>query len=468
VTVPFALSVHTFIKNVGADAGFASIIGLALLVLLYFAQMRETSTLRDRLEDASGRVGQLENRLAHLIRAQSAAAARPPVAPRPSVPLRSMGSAVAALRNSPAGAAAEGVMARPMAALPGAPAGVAAPALASATKLIPTPEVVPAPAAEPEIGVAGVVAPPIDDTVVAAPGELVAANGNAQVATPVGPALGGPALGGPALGGPALGGPALGPVTAGAQLSGEAHAAAPDELAAPDAGATAVAVAPPAAGDAAVLPAEFEPFAPPPMRIGPGGGGGPGAGSPPGGRRRDYGRSSRARRIVLPLVGLALVAAVVIVLLSVTGGATPKPTTSAGTTQHKAGGRHRAQPAPFNPAAVTVAVLNGTSTDLLAAAIANELAGRGYTKGTVANAFPQTQTTTVVGYLPGDKTDAQHVAKALNLSPTAVQAAAQSSVQSCAAGPTPSGATTQSTSCQANVIVTVGSDLASAANTSTG
>ena len=459
MTVPFALSVHTFIKNVGADAGFASIIGLALLVLLYFAQMRETSTLRDRLEDASGRVGQLENRLAHLIRAQSAAAARPPVAPRPSVPLRSMGSAVAALRNSPAGAAAEGVMARPMAALPGAPAGVAAPALASATKLIPTPEVVvPAPAAEPEIGVAGVVAPPIDDTVVAAPGELVAANGNAQVATPVGPALGGPALGGPALG----------PVTAGAQLSGEAHAAAPDELAAPDAGATAVAVAPPAAGDAAVLPAEFEPFAPPPMRIGPGGGGGPGAGSPPGGRRRDYGRSSRARRIVLPLVGLALVAAVVIVLLSVTGGATPKPTTSAGTTQHKAGGRHRAQPAPFNPAAVTVAVLNGTSTDLLAAAIANELAGRGYTKGTVANAFPQTQTTTVVGYLPGDKTDAQHVAKALNLSPTAVQAAAQSSVQSCAAGPTPSGATTQSTSCQANVIVTVGSDLASAANTSTG
>ena len=171
---------------------------------------------------------------------------------------------------------------------------------------------------------------------------------------------------------------------------------------------------------------------------------------------------------MLPLVGLALVAAVVIVLLSVTGGATPKPTTSAGTTQHKAGGRHRAQPAPFNPAAVTVAVLNGTSTDLLAAAIANELAGRGYTKGTVANAFPQTQTTTVVGYLPGDKTDAQHVAKALNLSPTAVQAAAQSSVQSCAAGPTPSGATTQSTSCQANVIVTVGSDLASAANTSTG
>jgi hypothetical protein len=260
-------------------------------------------------------------------------------------------------------------------------------------------------------------------------------------------------------------------VTAGAQLSGESHAAAPDEFAPPAAGATAVAFAPPPPpSDAAdLLPAELEPFTPPPMRIGPAGGGGPGAGSPPGGRRRDYGGSSRVRRIVLPLIGLALVAAVVVVLLSVTGGASTKSNTTASRQQHKAGVRRRARPAPFNPAAVTVAVLNGTSTYHLALAIANELAGRGYTEGTTANAFPQTQTTTVVGYLPGDRTDAEQVAKALNLSPTAVQAAAQSAVQSCAAGPTPSGSTTQSTSCQANVIVTVGSDLASAvSNTSTG
>ena len=40
--IPFAFSVHHFITTVGADAGFAAIIGLAILVLLYFAQARET------------------------------------------------------------------------------------------------------------------------------------------------------------------------------------------------------------------------------------------------------------------------------------------------------------------------------------------------------------------------------------------------------------------------------------------
>ncbi len=54
-SIPFALSVHNFINSVGADAGFASIIGLAILVLLYFAQARETSSLREqRYEAASG------------------------------------------------------------------------------------------------------------------------------------------------------------------------------------------------------------------------------------------------------------------------------------------------------------------------------------------------------------------------------------------------------------------------------
>ena len=42
-SIPFALSVHHFINSVGADAGFAAIIGLAILVLLYFAQARETA-----------------------------------------------------------------------------------------------------------------------------------------------------------------------------------------------------------------------------------------------------------------------------------------------------------------------------------------------------------------------------------------------------------------------------------------
>ena len=48
VTIPFGLSVHHFISSVGADAGFAALIAVALLVLLFFSQARETHTLRTR------------------------------------------------------------------------------------------------------------------------------------------------------------------------------------------------------------------------------------------------------------------------------------------------------------------------------------------------------------------------------------------------------------------------------------
>ncbi len=44
------ISVHHFINSVGADAGFAAIIGLAILVLLYFAQARETAKLREHAD----------------------------------------------------------------------------------------------------------------------------------------------------------------------------------------------------------------------------------------------------------------------------------------------------------------------------------------------------------------------------------------------------------------------------------
>ncbi|MGB8876592.1 MAG: hypothetical protein WCD11_09760, partial [Solirubrobacteraceae bacterium] len=65
-SLPFALSVHHFISSVGADAGFASLIGLALLILLYFAHARETATLRSRADEAGFRVQELETQLADL------------------------------------------------------------------------------------------------------------------------------------------------------------------------------------------------------------------------------------------------------------------------------------------------------------------------------------------------------------------------------------------------------------------
>jgi hypothetical protein len=100
-----------------------------------------------------------------------------------------------------------------------------------------------------------------------------------------------------------------------------------------------------------------------------------------------------------------------------------------------------------------VAVLNGTSTNQLAHHIGARLAASGYKQGTIATAANQTEPTTVVGYRAGaaNREDAMHVAAALGLHTSAVRPVDQSSLQvACPA----------STSCTANVVVTVGADLA--------
>src|SRR5438445_2067924 len=136
-SVPFAFSVHHFINSVGSDAGFASIIGLAILVLLYFAQARETSSLREQAYEWAQRVQQLETRIAQLTRQQQAASPVPAPAPRPLVGAVA-GSAAARATAAPVRAGVATAAPALVGAHTGAPAGVAAPALTAATKLIPT------------------------------------------------------------------------------------------------------------------------------------------------------------------------------------------------------------------------------------------------------------------------------------------------------------------------------------------
>src|ERR1700743_626640 len=59
-SIPYALSITHFINSVGAKAGFASIIGLALLVLLFFTQSRETANLRRRADEAEQQLYQIQ------------------------------------------------------------------------------------------------------------------------------------------------------------------------------------------------------------------------------------------------------------------------------------------------------------------------------------------------------------------------------------------------------------------------
>jgi hypothetical protein len=174
-SIPFAFSVHHFINSVGAYAGFAAIIGLAILVLLYFAQARETSSLREQAFESAQRVQQLENRLAQLSRMQAA----PPVQAQSGVPARPVAA--------PAHAAAAATATVPPTPDVGAPAGVGAPALTAATKLIPAGAVA--------AGVAAFQGEEPDLTTVGSPAPATVAggaNGHATTATPpIGPSGGG-------------------------------------------------------------------------------------------------------------------------------------------------------------------------------------------------------------------------------------------------------------------------------------
>ncbi len=390
-SIPFAFSVHHFINSVGAYAGFAAIIGLAILVLLYFAQARETSSLREQLYEAAQRMQMLENRLMQLSRMPAA----PPVQAQPGVPARPVGTP--AVAPAAAGAAATVATARATPDI-GAPAGVGAPALTAATKLIPAGAVVAGAeafhGAEPDLTTVGAPAP-----------ATVAGGANGHTTVPPPPI------------------------------------AAPTS---PQQGATD--------------PGTMAP--PPRIQIRPGA-----APVPPGRRPAPPSRKppkqgpSTARRVVLGLLGLLVIAGVVVALLVLTSSngnktntstqaANTSKTTSTATNSH----RRKTQTAAFSPSSVTVSVLNGTATAQLAHRVATKLSAVGYKEGTVATAADQTRTATVVAYLPGRQRDALAVAKSLKLGPASVQPIDQST-QAVACPP--------GTPCSAGVVVTVGSDLAS-------
>lgn len=165
VRFPYALSISHFVSSVGADAGFAALLGLAILVLLYFAHAREASTLRKQLAAATQRLEELETRAVApaaspvaprpTVSATAGAPAAPPVAPRPPIrapsPAGAPGSAVQAGASSPVPLAAQasgaagglpgpGAASRVFAPPVAAPAGVGAPALNDATRVVPSTE----------------------------------------------------------------------------------------------------------------------------------------------------------------------------------------------------------------------------------------------------------------------------------------------------------------------------------------
>jgi LytR cell envelope-related transcriptional attenuator len=416
--IPYALSIHHFISSVGADAGFAAIIGLAILVLLFFSQARETSNLRRRADEAEQQLHQLATYVEQMSRTPAPApapasaqttghpVAAPPAAARLAA-ARAAGSAVPAA-PVPAGAVAT---------IPVAPAGVGAPALSAATRLIP--------AGAGEISIRslkngdsnGAEAPP------------------AAVAAPAGPPPSTAAAGGNGVSLPPSRPPARPP------------ALPPARPPAPPSAATAAAPVPAADPSARVNPRREG--APPAGRPAPP----PTFNDPVPRSRRRPGRFAVA---VISIVGVvAVIVAVLVVVTAGGGGSTQTSSTAASRSTTNRATRHRSPSAAVAPASVTVAVLNGTATSHLAANVMTKLTTVGYKPAaTPTNATSQTVTATVVGYTqPTFRADAASVARTLKLGSTSVQAVSPGDrVKVC-----PTAA------CPAQVVVTVGSDLAAAA-----
>jgi LytR cell envelope-related transcriptional attenuator len=389
-TIPFAVSVHHFISSVGADAGFAALVAVALLILLYFSHARETATLRHRADETAQRVEKLEAELAALadhVAALPAEISVHAVSPRPA----------------PAFAGAHvpaGVGRTAFRYLPAAPAGVGAPALAAATKLIPDPEQV----GQHEPATVGLVDRPVDGD---APGQIprpVTVGGNGSSPGPLAAAATIHRSARPAPGGPSR--PGSGP--------------------------------PRAAQGRSSGPQGRRPGGPPPQTM----------------ATRTAARRTRTGTVLMVLAAVlgvgAVVSGVVIITNLHNSSSASRSSAATGTVANHGTANHL--PAVV-PSTVTVSVLNGTDTSELARTVSDRLSTSGYKKGYVGNyGNSQTKTSSTVEYMRGDKREAAAVAAALKLPPTSlrpIDTATQQIACPPANGP-----------CTSAVIVTVGSNLA--------
>lgn len=417
-SIAYALSIQHFINSVGAKAGFASIIGLALLVLLFFTQSRETANLRRRADEAEQQLYQLQLYVDHLSRQRSQQAAAPAAAQSTGAPVAAPPAAAAALARAGASRAIPGEQEAGggvATLIPAAPAGVGAPALSSATRLIPLTE-------PDEISIR-----PLRPSTNGDGDNHVSED---TVATPPPFPVPGPA-----------------PSTAAGGANGVAR---PPVVPMPTMGAATEPAPPPrvALPRQQQRPPARPPVSPPPPRRG---------GRQPSGRR--------ISPVFFVLAGILVIAVVAVVLVFVTGGsnksssssspaassaASASSTTAAKKT--KGAKQHKAATVTVSPSSVTVAVLNGTSTNNLAHDVLQKLNNAGY-KGTFTqNASEAGVTSTIVGYTATSaRNDALAVAKSLGLTESSVQQVSQGDrAKVCG-----------TSVCTTQVIVTAGSNAAS-------
>jgi hypothetical protein len=412
------------VQDIGAYAGLASVVGLAILSALYFSQARDVKRLREWAGRAPERAEQ----------------GTPPVPGR-----------VAAQPQRPAGPAVPG------AAQPGPPAVAGAPAPATPGGPKPAPATPGAP--KPAPGGPRPAAPALPGaaaaTAAARPAAATAAGARPATATAQGPATETPeseaaAAGDERANGPvpateAREAPAPAEEAAAAAAPGQPGGSAPSapgdtsesDSAADDAAAAAAAAASSNSKGATTVPgvpAGSRPAAPPvPGAPAPARPGGPGRPvpqqtaiiAPP--REPWYRRlTSNPIYLVLAIAGVLIVGGAAAFGVTQLVGDDEGGGTAQGPPQvaeeQDGGGEEQGRQRPrrgggaVNPANVTVAVLNGTTVPGLAATIMDQAEEAGFRAGTVANFLPNQQLgESVVQYTPGHERDAAAVSRRLGI-----------------------------------------------------
>jgi LytR cell envelope-related transcriptional attenuator len=382
------------LQEIGAVAGLAAIVGLAVLSALYFSQARDVKRLREwagrapeRSETGTtavpGRAPTAPQAAAQPGAAQPGAA--PPAAgaqPRPGGPPAVPGRPV----PTPAAAAATG--AGPATAQQSRP-GVAVPATAAAS------------AAAAAGG--------------AAAGTKAETPAGTKAETPAGTPDQSGAAGQPGTkpdgGEPKPGGVDAKPDGAEAKPGG-ADAKAP---AAPPAG-SAAASGPPSV---APQPVRRTPVPPRPVNRPAASRGVPQETAiiPPRRSQPWYSRLG-ARYVALLLVGLVVVgggAAYGISQLTGDDGGTEGTSNAQANNGDGGAGKAKHKGAAVKPANVTVAVLNGTTVPGLAATLSDQVAAAGFKVGTITNFYDQQLAESVVQYAPGHQAEAKAVSRRVGI-----------------------------------------------------
>ena len=397
------------IQEVGSYAGFAAVVGLAVLAALFFSQARDLRRLREW-------AGRAPERAAEQASAIEAALGQPPQ-PAPGGPTG----------DEPAAEAPTGAV-RP---IPSRKPATAAAAGAEPATAVQAPETKDG-EAKPPAGapVPATAAANAGQGVPGKPAAVPAAGGKPGDA----PGAKQPVAGGepPTAGKPAPATPAAGPAAAPSEPG--APPAVPGKPAAPGAPAAPATPGPgtpatPAAGRPPVpaVPRSAPPPARPgvPARPAPVGRTAPPAAPqstavlPPSARLRgvrpDRGSDRRGlepRYIALIVAGLIVLGGALAFGVSQLGGDDGGSETAQGPTADEP----QSDAGPLNRSLVTVSVLNGTTVPGLAAQIGDEVESRGFQRGNVANAIDQQRTESVVLYAEGADRPARVVARNLGIS----------------------------------------------------